>query len=61
MSEELQVSLGYVLRFQLHGPFRFTLAPTNVSSLTDPAAQISRSGFFKRNSLLQSWVEDPRK
>src|SRR5262249_10871893 len=36
------------------------MAPTNVSSLTDPAVQISRSGFFKRNSLLHPWVADPR-
>jgi len=36
------------------------MAPTNVSSLTDPAVQISRSGFFKRNSLLHPWVTDPR-
>ena len=36
------------------------MAPTNVSPLTDPAVQISRSGFFKRNSLLQPGVADPR-
>ena len=36
------------------------MAPPNVSSLTDPAVQISRSGFFKRNLLLQTRVTDPR-
>ena len=50
------MSLGCIRRFQLRARLGRPWHLRNVSSLTDPAVQISRSGFFKRNLLLQARV-----
>ncbi len=46
----LQVDLGPVRRFQLRARLGQPW-PSQLSPLTDPTVQISRSGFFRRDSL----------
>jgi hypothetical protein len=50
----VKVFLGCVRRFQLRARLGPPWHPRDVSSLTDPTVQISRSGFLKQVSPITS-------